>query len=163
MKKELTPTQKYKRYKKIQYFCFGGEFLSVLAPFITIGIVNYEEYFVEFNGTRMSIACVLACSIMGIATWLVSKKKFSNSFITLIVGWAAVTLIFFLLGKIINDIAWIMLFGLIGILGAYGLDIASAKANDKATKVKEGIELAQKEEVRDAYKEEKKVKVKVKK
>lgn len=163
MKKEKTPTEKYRTYKKVQYFCFGGEFLSVLAPFITIGIVNYEEYFVEFNGTRMSIACALACSIMGIAVWLVSKKKFNNSFITLIVGWLAVTVIFFLLGKIINDIAWIMLFGLIGILGAYGLDIASAQASKKADKIKEGIELAEKEDVRDAYKEEKKVKVKVKK
>ena len=165
-KKKLTPTQRYKRLKATQYTCFGGEFLSVLTPFVVIGIVNFDEYFVEYNGTRISIACALAFSLMGIAVYLVSKKKFDNSFITLIVGWLATTIIFFLLGKIITDISWIMLYGLIGILGAYGLDIASAKAGERAKKIKEGMELANQEEIKEEYraeKESKKVKVKVKK
>ena len=165
-KKKLTPSQRYKKLKTTQYICFGGEFVSVLTPFIVVGIVNYNEYFVEYNGTRVSIACALAFALMGIAVYLVSKKKFDNSFITLIVGWLAITIIFFLLGKIITDISWIMLYGLIGILGAYGLDIASAKAEDKAKKIKDGMELANQEEIKEEYraeKETKKVKVKVKK
>ena len=103
---------------------------------------------------------------MGIAVWLVSKKKFENSFITLIVGWLAMTIIFFLLGKIITDISWIMLYGLIGILGAYGLDIGSAKAKERAEKIKQGMELANQEEIKEEYraeKEEKKVRVRVRK
>lgn len=166
-KKKLTPSQRYKKLKTTQYICFGGEFVSVLTPFIVVGIVNYNEYFVEYNGTRVSIACALAFALMGIAVYLVSKKKFDNSFITLIVGWLAITIIFFLLGKIITDISWIMLYGLIGILGAYGLDIASAKAEDKAKKIKDGMELANQEEIKEEYREEKEskktVKVKVKK
>lgn len=168
-KKKLTPSQKYKRLKATQYICFGGEFISVITPFIIMGIVNFDEYFVEYNGTRVSIAFILALSLMGIAVWLVSKRKFENSFITLIVGWLAITVIFFLLGKIITDISWIMLYGLIGILGAYGLDIASAKASESAKKIKDGMELANQEEIKEEYKaekiekEEKKVRVKVKK
>jgi len=165
-KKKLTPTQRYKRLKATQYACFGGEFLSVIAPFITIGIINFNDYFVEYNGTRVSIAFMLALAVMGMAVYLVSKKKFENSFISLIVGWLAITVIFFLLGKIITDISWIMLYGLIGILGAYGLDIASKKASEKADKIKQGMELANQEEIKEEYREEKaskKVKVKVKK
>ena len=166
-KKKRTPTQLRKFYKRIQYGCFAGEFLSVFTPFAIIGIVNYQEYFIEYDGTKMSIACILAMALMGLATWLVASKKFTNSFITLIIGWATVTFIFFMLGQIINDIAIIMLYGLIGILGAYGLDIGSQTAKKKAEKVQEAIDQATKENLVDAYKtetkeqESKKVKIKI--
>ena len=149
--------------------CFGGEFVSVLAPFIAIGIVNYDKYFVQYDGTKMSIAAVLTAALMGLATWLVSKKKFENSFITLIIGWFSVAFIFLLLGQIINDIAMIMFYGGIGILGAYGLDIGSKESMKKANKIQEAIDQAVKENTVDDYKEElkeketKKVRIKVKK
>ena len=165
-KKEKTPTQQKKQYKAIQYTCFGCEFLSVIMPFVIIGIVRFDEYFVEYDGVKMSLAAALAFALMGIAVWLVSKEKFGNSFITLMVGWAAVTGIFFLLGDIINDIAYIMLFGFIGIAGAYGLDIGSKRAKIKADEIQKGIDLAKEQMTSEAYKEEvntQKVKVKVKK
>ena len=167
--KKKTPTQKKRQYKTISYLCFGGEFVSVFAPFIAIGIVNYDKYFVQYDGTKMSIAAVLTAALMGLATWLVSKKKFENSFITLIIGWFSVAFIFLLLGQIINDIAMIMFYGGIGILGAYGLDIGSKEAMKKANKIQEAIDQAVKENTVDDYKEElkeketKKVRIKVKK
>lgn len=169
MKKKKTPTQKKRQYKTISYLCFGGEFVSVFAPFIAIGIVNYDKYFVQYDGTKMSIAAVLTAALMGLATWLVSKKKFENSFITLIIGWFSVAFIFLLLGQIINDIAMIMFYGGIGILGAYGLDIGSKESMKKANKIQEAIDQAIKENTVDDYKEElkeketKKVRIKVKK
>lgn len=168
-KKEKTPTQLKKKYKRIGFTCFLGQFASVAAPFIAIGIVNYDEYFIEYNGTKMSIAAIMAAALMGFAVWLVSKKKLGNSYITLLVGWGVVTVIFFLLGQIINDIAYIMLFGLIGLCGAFGLDIVSAKAYGKADEIQKGIDAAKEEMTKEAYieevkeKEEKKVKIKVKK
>ena len=153
-KKTRTPTEQVKHYTRLSNGLFISEFLSIFTPFITIGIVNYDEYFVEYDGVKMSIACVLAFALMGLATWLVAKNKFSNSFIALIIGWATVTFIFFMLGKIINDISFIMLFGLIGILGAYGLDIGSKKAKKKANFIKEAITQAQKEQLVDQYKTE---------
>lgn len=169
-KKEKTPTQLKKSYKRISRACFLGQFASVASPFITIGIVNYEKYFVEYNGTKMSIAAVLAACIMGLAVWLTSKKKFTNNYVTLIVGWASVTGIFFLLGQVINDIAYIMLFGLIGLIGAQGLDIVSAKADAKAEEIQKGIDAAKEQMTKEAYIAEeqaklndKKIKIKVKK
>lgn len=169
MKKPKTPTQKKKQLKTISNLCFAGEFVSIFTPFITIGIVNYNEYFVEYSGTKMSIAAVLAAILMGLATWLVAKKKFENSFITLIIGWFTVAFIFFLLGQIINDIAMIMFYGGIGILGAYGLDIASKKTSAEAEKIDKAIERAKEDINVESYKEEikeketKKIKVKIKK
>lgn len=119
----------------------------------------------------MTVGCVLAAAVMGLAVWLTSKKKFTNSYITLIVGWGAVTAIFFLIDQAINDIAYIMLFGLIGILGAGGLDIASAKYEKKADQIQKAIDSAEQEITKDEYIQEKKeaelkkqekVKVKVK-
>lgn len=164
MSKQKTPTQKKRQYKAISRLCFAGEFVSVLTPFVTIAIANYEQYFIEYDGTKMSIVAVLSLSLMGLATWLVAKKKFENSFVTLIIGWAAVDLIFYLLGTIINDIATIMFWGLFGLLGAYGLNIASVKTNEKAEEVQKGIDRAKEEMTAEAYKEEvKKVKLKIRK
>ena len=169
-KKNLTPTQLQKKYKRISRACFVGQFASVIAPFVTIGIVNFNDYFVLYDGRKMSAACIMAAAVMGIAVWLTAKKKFTNSYITLIVGWAAVDAIFFLLGQAINDIAFIMLFGLIGLLGAAGLDVASAKADAKAEEIQKGIDSAKEQMTREAYIEEtqeaeqkKKIKVKVRK
>lgn len=111
----------------------------------------------------MSISAVLAAILMGLAVWLVAKKKLAANYVTIIIGWAMVTLIFFLLGEIINDIAYIMLFGLIGILGAQGLDIASAKLNEKADAIQKGIDKAEEELISEEYKAEKEEKEEKKK
>ena len=168
MKKELTPKQIKKKYKRIGIACFVGEFFAIAAPFIGVGLANYREYFVEYDGTKMSLAAALSFITMGVAIWLVSKRKFENSFVALIIGWVVVDGILFLLGKVINDLAFIMLYGLIGLLGAYGLDIASKAAGKKADKYSEAMELAEKEMIAEAHKAEvvsekaRKYKVKVK-
>lgn len=168
-KKKKTPTQKKKTLKAWSRTCFAGEFLSVVAPFVAIGIVNYDKYFIQYDGTKISIGFALAMCVMGVATWLVSKKKFTNSFITLIIGWAMITGILFLIKELLQDLCYIMLFGLIGILGAYGLDLTKEKLDKDADDIQKGIDIAEQEMTRDAYKEEikekeeKKVKVKVKK
>lgn len=166
-KKPLTPTQQKKKYKTISLACFLGQFASVAAPFIVIGIVNFNEYFVEYDGVKMSIASIIAATIMGLAIWLVSKKKLENSYIVLIVGWAAVTGIFFLIGKIIEDIKYIMAFGLIGLVGALVLDKGAEKAEDKADQIQKGIDAAKEQMTKDAYideinqeKEKKTIKIK---
>ena len=167
------PTYQKKKYTRMSRLFFVGEFISVFTPFIIVGLVNFDKYFTSVNGTRVSIAFVLSAAIMGLATWLVAEKKFENSFITLIIGWATIDGIFFLLGELISDIAVIMLFGLIGILGAFGLDIASKSAKEKANKIQEAINQAEKDNLVEAYKEEliekeenkkesKKIKIKVK-
>ena len=164
-----TPTQLKKKYKRVSLLCFGSEFVSVFAPFFAIGIINYEKYFIKYDGVKISIGFVLAMVVMGIATYLTSKKNFQNSFVTLLIGWAVATGICFLIRELLNDLCYIMLFGWFGIAGAYGLDIGKQQANKKADKIQKGIDAAEEELIKDAYieeqnaKGEKKVKIKVKK
>ena len=150
-KQPLTQTQQLKKCKRISRGFFAGELGSVATPFITIGIINHEKYFVEQDGVKMSIGAALAAAVMGFAIWLVSKKKISHSYAVLMVGWAALTAIFFLIGKAINDIAYIMLFGFIGICGAFGLDLASAKYERKAEEIQRGIQAGKEERIKNAY------------
>lgn len=164
MAKERTPTQKKKLYKRVSYACFGGEFVAAASPFVAIGIANYDKYFIQYDGTKMSVAAFMGLGLMGFAIWLIAKKKFENSFITLIVGWATAATVITLLGQLVNDLSTIMWFGLIGIAGAYGLDIGSKQAERKANEIQKGIDRAKEEMTAEAYKEEvRKVKVKVKK
>lgn len=169
-KKAKTPTQIKRQYKAWSHVCFASEFLSVFAPYFAIGIINYDKYFIQYDGTKVSIGFALAMVVMGIATYLTSKKNFTNSFVTLLVGWAMVTGITFLIKELLNDLCYILLFGWFGIAGAYGLDIGKKKLNDKAEKIQKGIDSAEEQIVREAYLDEqtkkndkRTVKIKVKK
>ena len=161
MEQKKSPSKLKRKYRAIQYSCFLGEFLSVAAPFVAIAIVNYEKYFVEYSGIKMSISFFMAMAVMGFAIFGISKKKMNNSFITLIIIWATIAFIFTMLGQIITDLSTIMWFGLIGIAGAAGLDLASNKAKDKKEKITKAQEQADNDDMVEAVKEEKKIKVKV--
>lgn len=140
-KKQLTVKQQQKRYRTYQYLTFGGEFLSVLTPFIVMGAINYQEWFMVEEGWKVGLGGALALALMGIATFLLTKKKenkeLTDGFITFLIGWFMVAFIFKLLSSIMDQIFQIMLFGGIGILGAFGLDIWSKDFKKKADTYKE--------------------------
>ncbi len=143
MKKQLTPKQKQNKYRALQYTTFVGEFVSIFTPFIIMGAVNAQEWFYNEEGWKVGLGGTLALALLGIATFLVTKKKEDNSitngFITLIVGWFAVAFIFMLLANIMEQITTIMFFGGIGLLGAAGLDITSKEFKKKADLYKDAI------------------------
>ena len=153
MAKELTATQKKNKYRALQYSCFAGEFLSILTPFIVLGIVNAEEWFYNENGWKVGLGGSLALALMGLAVLLVTKKKedekLTSGYITLIVGWFAVAFIFVLLQDIIEQIATIMMFGSIGLLGAFGLDLTSKNFKAKADLYKTTIQKAKEDVLKE--------------
>lgn len=137
MAKKLTVKQKKNRARTYQYLAFGGEFFSILTPFITLGIVNYEEWFLTEEGYKVGLGGALALALMGIAVWLITSKKekkseITDGWISFLVGWFAITFIFLLLSSIMHQIFSIMMWGGIGIAGAFGLDIVSKKQKLKA-------------------------------
>lgn len=159
-KKELTASQKQRKYRTFQYLSFGGEIVSILTPFIVLGIVNYEEWFVSEQGWQVGLGGSLALALLGIATFLFTKKKenedgsVTNGWITMIIGWFAVAFIFYLLGSIINQIATIMFFGGMGLLGAFGLDMVSKNQKAKADAYKEALKEVKKEDIKEEAKRE---------
>ncbi len=173
-KKELTTTQKKNRYRGLQYTTFVGEFVSILTPFIVMGAVNAQDWFYTEDGWKVGLGGTLALALMGIAVFMITKKKedekITSGYITLIVGWFAVAFIFMLLSSIMEQITTIMFFGGIGLLGAFGLDMASKSFKNKADLYKKALEKVNQETLEDKIKQEvqeeqekKTVKIKIKK
>ena len=171
MAKKLTATQKQKKYRVLQYTCVGGEFLSAITPFIILGAVNSETWFKSEGGWKIGLGGALALALVGIAVFLVTKKKEGESeltggWITLLVGWFAVAFIFVLLTNIMDQIATIMLWGGLGLLGAFGLDITSKHFKKMADLYKDAIGEVKtdklKEQIKEEVEQEKKTKVKIK-
>lgn len=129
MAKTKTVKQQKNKYRALQYTTFVGEFVSILTPFIVMGIANKDEWFTTESGWKIGLGGALALALMGLAVLLVTKnkedKKVTSGYITLIVGWFAVAFIFLLLSSILQQITTIMLYGGFGLLGAFGLDITS--------------------------------------
>lgn len=158
-KKPLTTKQKQLKHRALQYTAIGGMGASVLTPFIILGAVNYEEWFVSENGWKVGLGGSLSLAVMGIAIALVTKKKekestLTNGWITLMVFWFAIAFIFKLLSGIYDDIFGIMMWGGLGLAGAFGLDIVSKKEKEKADAYKEARDEANKEDIKEQAKKE---------
>lgn len=165
-----TVSQKQKKYRVLQYTCFGGEFISIITPFVVLGAVNAEKWFKSSEGWKIGLGGALALAIMGIAVFLVTQKKEKESkvtdgWITFIVGWFAVTFVFILLANIMDQIATIMLFGGIGLCSAFGLDLTSKSFKAKADLYKEAIGEVKRDKLKEQIQQEveqEKMKVKIK-
>jgi len=157
-KKQLTAKQKQTKYRALQYTTFFSEFLAIFTPFIVMGCVNAQEWFYNEEGWKVGLGGTLALALMGIAVFLVTKKKeddkITGGYITLIVGWFAVAFIFMLLADIMSQITTIMMFGGLGLLTAFGLDIASKDFKLKADKYKETIQKAKQEVLKEEVESE---------
>lgn len=155
MAKKLTLKQQLNKYRALQYSTFVGEFISIILPFVILGAVNYEDWFVSENGWKVGLGGTLALALLGIAVLLITKKKedekITSGYITLVIGWFAVAFIFVLLADIIEQIATIMFFGGIGILGAFGLDMTSKNFKAKADLCKETIKSGKQKVLQDQF------------
>lgn len=165
-----TVSQKQKKYRALQYTCVGGEFVSALTPYIILGAVNADKWFKSSEGWKVGLGGSLALALMGLAIFLVTQKKEKESkvtdgWITLIVGWFMVAFIFVLLTNILDQIAIIMLFGGIGLCGAFGLDLTSKSFKAKADLYKEAIGEVKRDKLKEQIQQEveqEKMKVKIK-
>ena len=153
-KKPRTPTQLKRKYKTISALCFAGQFVSVATPFLIIGAVNFDNYFIQYDGMKMSIAAIMTFCVMFITILAVAKQKFKASYATIFIGMLVIGVIFQLIGQVILDVGKIILIGSSGVLGALILDKFSKKYEKKADEILEGIKEAEKEITKEAYKQE---------
>lgn len=164
-KKELTATQTKNKYRALQYTFTGCQFLSIIAPYVVIGAVNFDEYFVyNTEGWKVGTGGTIALALMGFAVFAIGKKKdesnkYTNGYLTLGLLWLAIGFLFFMLSSILGDMAMIMVCGSAGIFGALGLNLASENMKNKADLYKKAIEEANKDGIKNKVAEEAKKKV----
>lgn len=144
-KNKKTIKQQANTYRNIKFACLGAEFLSAIAPFVAIGIANRDTWFIDYNGTQISVALYLALAFMGIAIYGITSKKLENTYFGFIMKWTIVAIIFTMLGDLINQIAYIMWMGLIGLLGSQGFELGYKSAKNKQQKLLTSIEKAKEE------------------
>ena len=166
----MTVEELKKKYRRWQYGTFFGEFVSLLAPYIVLGAVNFEDWFIQESGWKVGLGGILGMALAGIALLLINKKQtddmkreagqkvstavVSYEWVVLILGWVMAIVIFILIEEILHQIVQIMIGGLIGILGACGFDIAHVELKKKANKLEDDIEQAKRELSREQAKQE---------
>lgn len=147
-KKELTIKQQKKRYKTYKYLMVGGEYVSALLPFGIMAIVNREEWFV-YNPEpwKVGLGGAIGMTLLALAMFLITKKrdneKLTNGMIAMLIGWYAVTFVFFLLAQINMEIYKVMAYGGLGLLAAVGLDVGSKYFDKKATDLDRAMKQAE--------------------
>ena len=133
-KKKLTIKQQANRYKRIKFGCIGAEFLSAIAPLVTIALVNRESYFVEFEGTKIGIGMFMAMAFMGFSIWAITKKKLENTMISLIIKLAIWAFIVTMIESILHDLSLILWMTVIGLAIAQGFEFGAKSAEAKRQK-----------------------------
>lgn len=158
-KKKLTTKQKQNKYRALQYTAIAGEFASIITPFIIIGLVNFDEWFKSDGGWKIGLGAALGLAVMGIAIFLVTKKKETQSkvtdgWITLLVIWFAVAFIFKLVAEIYDAIFGIMMWTGLGLCAAFGLDMVSKEMKKKADAYKDARAKVKEETIEEQAKKE---------
>lgn len=169
---EKTIKQQKNRYRLLQYSLFGAEYVSLATPYAVMAGINADEWFV-YNPEpwKIGLGGSLGIALLALSVFLVTKKKenekVTDGMIGLLIGWYAVTFIFYLLAHINMEIYTIMAYGGIGIAGAVGLNFGSKYFKKKADSKKQSIEDGQaeldKNQAIEEIKSEKTVKVRIKK
>lgn len=159
-KKQLTTKQQQTKYRALQYTAIGGMFGSIITPFVILGAIHFDEWFRDNpSNWKIGLGAALGLAVVGIAIFLVTKKKEQESkvtdgWITFIVCWFAVAFIAKLLSSIYEEIFGIMMWTGLGLCGAFGLDLVSKKEKEKADAYKEARKDVQQESIRDKAKRE---------
>ena len=158
-KKPLTTKQQQTKHRALQYTAIGGMFGSILTPFIILGAINFEDWFKTDGGWKIGLGATLGMAVVGIAVFLVTKKKEKESkvtdgWITFIVCWFAVAFIVELFESIYSQIFEIMMWTGLGLCGAFGLDLVSKDQKRKADTIKEVRNESEKDSFKERIKKE---------
>lgn len=136
-KKQLTIKQQKRKYKTYSWLLFGGEYVSAALPYGIMAIVNREEWFVyNPDSWKVGLGGSIGLVLLALAMFLITKKreneKLTNGMVALLIGWYAVTFVFFLLAQINMEIYKIMAYGGLGLMAAVGLEVGSKNFDKKA-------------------------------
>ena len=143
-KKPLTIKQQAKKKKNISRLLFAGEFVAIPTPFIIMGGVNFNEWFINNpEGWRIGLGGGIGIALMSFVALMVALKKenkdLTGGYLAIIFGYYMLGFIAMLLAEILTQIYQIIFITGTGLIGAMGLDIASKKQKAEADILSQGI------------------------
>ena len=159
-KKKLTTKQQQTKYRTIQYVAVGGEFASIVMPFVIMGIINFDEWFANNpEGWKIGLGGSIGLAVVGIAIAIIAYRKekelkLTDGWITFLIIWLALTFVVWLLADIYNQIFQIMMWTFLGLATAFGLDMFSKSNKAKADAYKEARAEANKDNIKEKAKRE---------
>ena len=147
-KKPLTIKQQAKKKKNISRLLFAGEFVAIPTPFIIMGGVNFNEWFINNpEGWRIGLGGGIGIALMSFVALMVALKKenkeITGGYLAIIFGYYMLGFIAMLLAEILTQIYQIIFITGTGLISAMGLDVASKKEKAKADKHFKAIDNAQ--------------------
>jgi hypothetical protein len=146
--KPLTIKQQAKKEKRISRLLFASEFVAIPTPFIIMGGVNFNEWFINNpEGWRIGLGGGIGIALMSFVALMVALKKenkdLTGGYLAIIFGYYMLGFIAMLLAEILTQIYQIIFITGTGLISAMGLDIASKKEKAKADKHFKAIDNAQ--------------------
>jgi len=153
-KKKLTTNQLKNKYNNISKATGICRYISMIIPYVIICIVNWNEYFVEYSGVKVSISFIMAMVVLCLTLYGAVNEKFKDTAWSLMVKFLIIAFICFMLGRLITDLAIILLCGAGGLLGSGILDTISKNYAKKRDLVKDAMLEAKKEQLKEQAKEE---------
>lgn len=159
-----SPTQTLKKLKKVERLLFASEIGSCIAPFGILTAINFDEYFIQTDAWRTSLSFAMLAGSTVIAICLMAKEKLKLNLFSALTGLIIADVICWLLGSLITDLAYILLFVIIGFVGAFCLEIKRKKEVEEIDLLNKGIEKAKVDNIAQEFANEKKtIKVRIKK
>lgn len=128
-KENKTTLELYKSFKHRKFACLLGKWISIISPFVVIGIVNFNEYFVQYDGVKMSLGCILAAFVAGFAIF--NEVKETNKKTANVVKWAIAFGLVYFFSAILQDLVLIVGCGTAGQVVGTGFKLGYENYNDK--------------------------------
>lgn len=171
-KKQLTKKEQRSKYKRLSFYSKMGEYAVIPVPFFALMIANRDTWFgVQDHawkiglGGGLTIALLIASLVMVIGE--VEKKNEYAGYLLVLMKWIMVCIIITLVENVLHTIAGVMWIATSGIATSFGLDVTRRKLLEKANEIDDQIKSAEaqlgKEQAIEEIKQEKTVKVKIKK
>lgn len=161
--KQLTPSEELKHLKRKQRLLFAGEVGFAVAPFGLITGLHFEDVIMKVEVWRTTVSFVMMAFMTLISVAVIAKGKFKVNLLTPLMILGVTDVLLWIMGDLITKLAEILLYVIVGFMGAFILELNKQKDTDRLAKLKEGMDKAEIDEIADAYKEERqKIKVKIK-
>lgn len=132
-KEKLKIRNPYAYYRNGFYGCKVGKWASIIAPFVTIFALKFDEYFLVDAGNgsqvKLTIGSILALFVGGIAFWAETRKKgdgtHQSSPLTSVISWGLAFGLAFFFQSILNDLVMILGCALVGQLVGLGFEFGA--------------------------------------